>query len=198
MGRTSRTRSPPICPSPSTDLKSRFAVRMRCRFASRSITSKPTLCRVPAYSGPGLPRPTISFIVPFLRNRIRFPRIRAAVALYERGTDPGIAKLPELFAQGIQDEILSRGGVLIVPVFPAVAGGFVETLRCHFVDRAAYPIASDGAILQNVRKVFGAIEAQDGTDRQEAMIEQADEGYFQFRGIQRRGQHLIGNERWNQ
>src|SRR5437660_3120254 len=57
-GFTSATGSPAIIPSP-TRAPCRVVLRaIPWRCERRSATMNPTLCRVPAYSGPGLPRPT--------------------------------------------------------------------------------------------------------------------------------------------
>src|SRR5690606_1568542 len=63
IGLTSTSRGPPMPSRPSAT----SATARRCRLnlalirsASRLTTMKPALCRVPAYSLPGLPKPTTS------------------------------------------------------------------------------------------------------------------------------------------
>src|SRR5437762_13903552 len=61
-GLAKRIFSPPQHHSPTRDSQSCSLSATLFRSAKRSITKKPKLCRVPSYSSPELPRPTISFI----------------------------------------------------------------------------------------------------------------------------------------
>ena len=80
-GLTSSTSAPrATCATSASMPRGADSHSARCRSASRSTTSKPTLCRVPAYSRPGFPRPTINFIAG--RALIRHARELQALLLF--------------------------------------------------------------------------------------------------------------------